>query len=346
MTRDLRFGVRMLLKSPGFTSIAVLMLALGIGANAAIFSVINAVLLRPLPYPEADRLVYVGHSWASGLPGSMSAPNYFDCRDQSTRDAELTIRRSMKFKDKVILITGAAQGIGRATALQFAKHGARVIVHYHNNREQAEKTLALLEGGSHAIIRADITDADQSRELVEHVVRDFGRLDALINNAAIFEPHPIASVGYIEWQKSWWTTISTNLIGPANLTFCAAQQMIKQSGGRIVNVSSRGAFRGEPDAPAYGASKAGLNAMSQSLAQALAPHNVFVYAVAPGFVDTERVAWKVHGPDGENICNQSPLKRVARPDEVAQTILFLASEGTDFLTGCIVDINGASYLRT
>jgi NAD(P)-dependent dehydrogenase (short-subunit alcohol dehydrogenase family) len=252
----------------------------------------------------------------------------------------------MNFKDKVVLITGAAQGIGRATALRFAEHGARVIVHYNNNREQAERTLASLGGGRHAIVRADITDADQSRELVENVVRDYGRLDALINNAAIFELHHVAKVSYDEWRKAWQDTINTNLIGTANVTFCAAQQMIKQGGGKIVNVSSRGAFRGEPDAPAYGASKAGMNAMSQSLAQALAPHNVFVYAVAPGFVDTERVAWKVHGPDGEAISGQSPLKRVARPDEVAQTILFLASEGTDFLTGCIVDINGASYLRS
>jgi NAD(P)-dependent dehydrogenase (short-subunit alcohol dehydrogenase family) len=182
--------------------------------------------------------------------------------------------------------------------------------------------------------------------MVEAVVRDFGRLDILVNNAAIFELHPIATVSYEDWQRAWRDTINTNLIGTANVTFCAAQQMIKQGSGRIVNVSSRGAFRGEPDAPAYGASKAGLNAMSQSLAQALAPHNVFVYVVAPGFVDTERVAWKVHGPDGDAIRSQSPMKRVARPDEVARTVLFLASEGTDFLTGCIVDVNGASYLRS
>jgi 3-oxoacyl-[acyl-carrier protein] reductase len=253
---------------------------------------------------------------------------------------------TMNFKDKVVLITGAAQGIGRATARQFAERGARVIVHYNHNREQAEKTRASLEGDAHAIIKADITDAGQARELVESVVRDYGRLDALINNAAIFELHPIATVDYDEWLKAWRDTIDTNLIGTANLTFCAARRMIEQGGGKIVNVSSRGAFRGEPDAPAYGASKAGLNAMSQSLAQALAPHNVFVYVVAPGFVDTERVAWKVHGPDGAAISDQSPLKRVARPDEVARTILFLASEGTDFLTGCIVDINGASYLRS
>jgi NAD(P)-dependent dehydrogenase (short-subunit alcohol dehydrogenase family) len=254
-------------------------------------------------------------------------------------------RWKVNFKNKVVLITGAAQGIGRAAARQFAEHGARVIVHYNNNREEAEKTLASLEGEPHAIVQADITDAGGARELLEKVVRDHGRLDILINNAAIFELHPIATVDYDEWLKAWRNTIDTNLIGTANVTFCAARQMIEQGGGKIVNVSSRGAFRGEPDAPAYGASKAGLNAMSQSLAQALAPHNVFVYAVAPGFVDTERVAWKVHGPDGEAISNQSPLKRVARPDEVAGTILFLASEGTDFLTGCIVDINGASYLR-
>jgi NAD(P)-dependent dehydrogenase (short-subunit alcohol dehydrogenase family) len=158
--------------------------------------------------------------------------------------------------------------------------------------------------------------------------------------------HPMAGVSYEEWQEAWRRTLDTNLIGPAYVTYQVAQQMIKQGGGRIVNISSRGAFRGEPDAPAYGASKAGLNAMSQSLAQALAPHNVFVYVVAPGFVDTERVAFKVHGPEGEAIRNQSPLKRVAKPEEVARTVLFLASEGTDFLTGCIVDVNGASYLRS
>jgi NAD(P)-dependent dehydrogenase (short-subunit alcohol dehydrogenase family) len=252
----------------------------------------------------------------------------------------------VNFDNKIVLITGAAQGIGRAIAEQFAEQGARVIIHCRSNREEAEKTLASLSGGGHTTIQADITSADEARAMVETVVRDFGRLDILVNNAAIFELHPIATVSYEDWQRAWQNTINTNLVGAANVTFCAAQQMIKQGGGRIVNVSSRGAFRGEPDAPAYGASKAGLNAMSQSLAQALAPHNVFVYAVAPGFVDTERVAWKVHGPDGDAIRNQSPLKRVARPDEVARTVLFLASEGIDFLTGCIVDINGASYLRS
>ena len=121
--------------------------------------------------------------------------------------------------------------------------------------------------------------------------------------------------------------------------------MMQRNRGKIVNISSRGAFRGEPEAPAYGASKAGLNSFSQSMAQSLAPHNIFVYVVAPGFVQTEMVAELLSGPDGEAIRKQSPLGRVANTDEVANTVLFLASEGTDYLTGCIVDVNGASYLR-
>ena len=252
----------------------------------------------------------------------------------------------MSFDGKVVLITGAARGIGRAVAQQFAENGARVALHFHSNREAAEVTFDSLAGDSHSLHQADITDAAESRQLVEAVIRQHSRLDVLVNNAAIFEAHPIAKVSYDDWQAAWQRTLNTNLIGAANVTFCAAQQMIQQGGGRIVNISSRGAFRGEPDAPAYGASKAALNAMSQSLAQALAPHNLFVYVVAPGFVETERVAYRLDGAEGDGIRNQSPLKRVAKPEEVAKTVLFLASEGTDFLTGGIVDVNGASYLRS
>jgi NAD(P)-dependent dehydrogenase (short-subunit alcohol dehydrogenase family) len=114
----------------------------------------------------------------------------------------------------------------------------------------------------------------------------------------------------------------------------------------VVNVSSRGAFRGEPETPAYGASKAGLNAMSQSMAQALAPHGVFFYVVAPGFVETDMADALLRGPEGDGIRSQSPLGRVATPEEVAKTVVFLASEAPDFMTGAIVDVNGASYLRS
>jgi len=196
------------------------------------------------------------------------------------------------------------------------------------------------------MVQADISDPESVQKMTDTVLRETGRVHVLVNNAGIFEEYPILDLTYEEWQKIWDRTIRTNLIGAANASFCIIKHMKEQGGGKIVNVSSRGAFRGEPDAPAYGASKAGLNALSQSMALALAPHNIFVYVVAPGFVETDRIEPLLSGPRGDAIRAQSPFGRVAYPEEVANTVVFLASEGTDYLTGCIVDINGASYLRT
>ena len=252
----------------------------------------------------------------------------------------------MDFTDKVVLITGSSRGIGRAAAQQFAEKGARVVIHYNSNRQAAEETQMMLPGGPHLIVQADISDPVAVEAMMKTAVSHMGRIDILVNNAAIYEDHPLAEVSYAEWQASWQRVIGANLIGTANVTYCVGQQMVKQGNGRIVNVSSRGAFRGEPTGPAYGAGKAGLNAMGQSLAKYLAPYNIFVGTVAPGFVETDMAKDFLDGPQGDDVRNQSPLKRVAMPEEVAYTILFLASEGAEFLTGCIVDVNGASYLRT
>ncbi len=132
-------------------------------------------------------------------------------------------------------------------------------------------------------------------------MRDLGRLDVVVNNTGICEDHPILDVGYAAWLDVWQRTLATNLLGPACLACWAARHMVQQGGGRIVNISSRGAFRGEPRMPAYGASKAGLNALSQSLARALAPHDVYVYVVAPGRVETERTSAALTGPEGAAI---------------------------------------------
>lgn len=252
----------------------------------------------------------------------------------------------MDFTDRAVLVTGASRGIGRAIALQFAGRGARVAVHYREGRTAAEETRAALPGGPHLLVHGDVGDADAVERMVEETAAGLGRIDVLVNNAGIYESHPPADCTYGHWQASWRRTLDTNLLGAANAAYCAARHMIRQGGGRIVNVSSRGAFRGEPEAPAYGASKAAMNAMSQSLALALAPHGIFVGAVAPGFVTTDRVAYRLDGAEGENIRRQSPLGRVATPDEVAYAVAFLASEGAEFTTGAILDVNGASYLRS
>lgn len=251
----------------------------------------------------------------------------------------------MDFSDKTVLVTGASRGIGRVVATQFAEQGARVVVHYGQNEASARHVLNSLAGAGHIMLQADLRQAEAARSLVDTTVAELGRLDVLVNNAGIFRQHPIDAVSFADWQDAWWDTLAINLLGPAYLCFHAAAHMMKTGGGRIVNISSRGAFRGEPDAPAYGASKAGLNAMSQSLAKALAGKNIFVYAVAPGFVETDMAADSLAGPKGDEIRGQSPLGRVARPEEVARTVLFLAAPGSEFLTGGIVDINGASYLR-
>ena len=252
----------------------------------------------------------------------------------------------MKFTDKIVLVTGASRGIGRAIAHMFAQRGARVAVHYHSNETAARTTLTALEGHNHIIVQADIKDPDSVQQMVAHVVQEMGGLDILINNAGIYEAHPVATSSYEEWQQRWREVLDTNLVGVANTIYCAAQHMMAHGGGRIVNISSRGAFRGEPEAPAYGASKAGMNSMSQSLAKYLAPHNIFVGVVAPGFVETDMAQSILDSLEGEGIRQQSPFQRVAKPEEVAYAALFLASEGAEFMTGAIIDVNGASYLRT
>ena len=170
-------------------------------------------------------------------------------------------------------------------------------------------------------------------------------MDILINNAGVYLEHKILETSFEDWQQAWQQTMSANLTGPANMCYFASRLMVKQNAGKIINISSRGAFRGEPNHPAYGDSKAALNAMGQSLAIALAPHNISVHTIAPGFVETEMAEEILNSPEGENIKKQSPFGRVARPEEVARLIAVYASEGLEFTSAGIIDINGASYLR-
>jgi 3-oxoacyl-[acyl-carrier protein] reductase len=253
---------------------------------------------------------------------------------------------SADFEGKVALVTGGSRGIGRAVAEEFAARGATVVVQFRADRRAADATLAALGPGRHRTAQADVADPEQARSLVERVVGELGRIDVLVNNAGIYEEHPVLTTGYEDWRRIWRRTLEANLLGPANLIHAAAPHMVAAGGGRIVNVSSRGAFRGEPDHPAYGASKAGLNSLGQSMAKALGPHGIYVTTVAPGFVDTDMAAPFLDGPGGDAIRAQSPLNRAATPQEVARVVVFLATPGAESTTGAVVDVNGASYLRT
>jgi 3-oxoacyl-[acyl-carrier protein] reductase len=256
---------------------------------------------------------------------------------------------------KSVLITGASRGIGLAIAKAFAEQGASIIGLYRSNQVQAEKALAELQliseqnkqTSQHQFYQLDIADTKALERFTEQQL-SHQQIDILVNNAGIYQELDISESNceFEQWQANWQQTLSVNLMAPANLAFLVSRQMIQANQGRIINISSRGAFRGEPDAMAYGASKAAINSLTQSLAKKLAPYNIAVSAVAPGFVETDMVADLLASDAGDAMRAQSPFNRVAQPQDVAAAVLYLASDAAEFASGTIIDVNGASYLRS
>ena len=243
---------------------------------------------------------------------------------------------------RAVLVTGASRGIGAAVARAFAEVGDRVALHYGRSRERAQEVAGSLAGDGHVVVGAELKDPDAVRTMVDRAAGALGGIDVLVNNAGVFGRHPIDETSYEQWQRAWSETLGVNLVGAANVTWCALRHMAR--GGRIVNVSSRGAFRGEPDQPAYGASKAGLIAFGQSLARALGPRGIAVATVAPGWTETDMATERL-AERGEAIRAEIPLGRVAAPAEVAKAVVYLASPEAEMASGTVLDLNGASYLR-
>ncbi len=209
--------------------------------------------------------------------------------------------------------------------------------------------MADLPGEGHAVVIGDLSSPETCERVFAEAVSTLGDVDVLVNNAGVFEAHPVDSTTYAGWQHAWRHTLDVNLLGPANLSWLMVDHLMHRvrgpAGGRLVSVGSRGAYRGEPTTPAYGASKAALHAMTQSLAVALAPSGIFAATVAPGFVDTEMGRTVLDGPGGDAVRAQSPFGRVAEPAEVAATVAWLATTAPEWVSGTVIDVNGASYLR-
>lgn len=260
-----------------------------------------------------------------------------------------------------VLVTGSSRGVGAAVARAFAARGDRILVHYLANDDAAARVVQDLPGDGHALAQADLADPAAVERLASEGVGALGRIDVLVNNAAMLAApwegrgrrgdHPLESTAYDEWVRIWERTIAANLLGPANLVWQVARHMIDTPPadglpvGRIVNVGSRGAYRGEPDIPAYGASKAGLHSFGQSMAVRLAPHGIAVTTIAPGFIETDMAGYALAGDRAAVTRAQSPFDRVARPEEVADAIVALADPRAEWASGAVLDFNGASHLR-
>jgi NAD(P)-dependent dehydrogenase (short-subunit alcohol dehydrogenase family) len=245
---------------------------------------------------------------------------------------------------RVVLITGGSRGIGRQTALRMAECGANVAFTWATRREAAAEVAVAIGEKRSLAIRADAGVPDDVRRMVDETIARFGRIDVLVNNSAIHSLNPFDGDDYDAWQRGWRRTVEVNLFGAANAAFLVIPWMTKQGGGKIINVASRSGFRGEMEFPDYGASKAGMMNLTKSLARTHAKQGIIATCVAPGYVETETSAHDL-ARFRERIEGEIPLGRVAQPDDVAKTILFLASPLADYLAGVTIDVNGGSYLR-
>jgi len=243
----------------------------------------------------------------------------------------------MRFKDKVVLVTGSSRGIGKACALLFAKEGAKVVVNCSKSMEKAEKVVEEIKAlGSDAIaVQCDVGNEEQIKSMINQTIEKFGKLDILVNNAGIVFDVPALDKTVEEWRK----TLDVNLIGTFLCCKYAAEHLKKSGSGRIINISStNGIDSFSPDAMDYDASKAGIVIMTRGLAKELAPE-ILVNSIAPGWVDTEMNA-ELPADFIQEEKNKIYLKRWADPEEIGKAVLFLASEDASFITGSILKVDG------
>ena len=243
----------------------------------------------------------------------------------------------MRFSGKTAVVTGGSRGIGRAICLALAQEGADIVLCYTGNEAAAQETVSLCRqtGGEALAIQCDVSDAQQVDRLMKSAVAAFGRIDILVNNAGLTRDGLLMTMKEDDFDR----VLDTNLKGAFLCIKAVARGMIKQRGGRIVNLSSVVGLRGNAGQANYAASKAGLIGLTKSAAKEFASRGITVNAVAPGFIETDMTAalpQKVQ----EAMIPSIPIGRAGRPEEVAQAVCFLASEAAGYLTGQVICVDG------
>lgn len=240
-------------------------------------------------------------------------------------------------KNKIALITGAGRGIGRAIAIALAKEGAEVVINYNGSEERAKEVKQTIEenGGKASIYKCNVSDFVACEAMIKDIVKEYGHLDILVNNAGITKDGLIMKMK----EEDFDSVLNVNLKGTFNTIRHSARQMLKQRSGKIINISSVSGILGNVGQANYAASKAGVIGLTKTMARELGSRGITVNAIAPGFVDTEMTEI-LSEEIRENACKQIILGRFGKPEDIANTAVFLASDKADYITGQVISVDG------
>jgi 3-oxoacyl-[acyl-carrier protein] reductase len=240
-------------------------------------------------------------------------------------------------KNKIALITGAGRGIGRAIAIALAKEGAEVVINYNGSEERAKEVKQTIEenGGKASIYKCNVSDFATCEAMIKDIVKEYGHLDILVNNAGITKDGLIMKMK----EEDFDSVLNVNLKGTFNTIRHSARQMLKQRSGKIINISSVSGILGNVGQANYAASKAGVIGLTKTMARELGSRGITVNAIAPGFVDTEMTE-VLSEEIRENACKQIILGRFGKPEDIANTAVFLASDKADYITGQVISVDG------
>ena len=243
----------------------------------------------------------------------------------------------MELQGKVAVVTGGSRGIGRAIALALGAAGARVAVTCTQQRQAAQEVTAALNdmGSEGRVYQFDVAEFEAVSRAFEQIVGDFGGLDILVSNAGVTRDQLLVRMKPADWD----VVLQTNLSGTFNCSRAAARTMLRQRSGRIINITSVAGLTGNPGQTNYAASKAGIVGFTKALAKELAPRNVTVNAVAPGFIETD-MTQVLPDTQRQAVLQQIPAARFGVPEDVAACVLFLSSEGAQYITGEVIRVSG------
>ncbi|MEW6659543.1 MAG: 3-oxoacyl-ACP reductase family protein [Thermodesulfobacteriota bacterium] len=248
----------------------------------------------------------------------------------------------MRLKDQVAIVTGASRGIGRGIALKFAQEGAHLVVNYQQNREAAREVAAAVEalGRQALIVQTDVSRRSEGQRLIQETADFFGRIDILVNNAAILQQKPFAEITDADWEAMFGVCLK----GPFILSQEILPHFKARKQGCIINVASIGGQLGGPKAPHYSAAKAGLICFTKSTARIMAPYGVRVNCISPGLIETDMSSREIGMMGGpETVGATIPLARVGAPADIAGAAVFLASEDATYITGQTINVNGGLF---